>query len=97
MAENGGAATVTTEIWPKHVTLGPHASVGPEAFTSDTDVAAPVGVAGTATVVDCGLEALVVLPVLTVPPAGSTYLEMALGEGACTEIEVDAVNVWLLS
>jgi len=93
VAENAGAATVTTEIWPKQVALGPHASVGLAAFPSDTDVAAPVGVAGTSTEVDCGLAALVVEPVLTVPPAGSTYSEIAFGDGACTAIVVVAWTV----
>ena len=81
---NGFAAIVTTEIWPTQVAPGPHASCGLVASTSDREVAAPVCVAGTTAVVDCGFAALVVEPVLTVPPAGSTYTATLFGDGACT-------------
>ena len=76
-----------------HFAPEPQASLGLAALTSARDVAAPVGVAGTPTEVDCGLAALVVEPVLTVSPLGRTYSEIAFGDGACTAIVVVAWTV----
>jgi hypothetical protein len=68
-----GPGIVITEIWPKQVAPGPHASCGLLASISESVTGTPLGVEGTSAVVDCGFAALVVEPVLTVPPAGSTY------------------------
>src|SRR6185312_5688267 len=48
---------------------------------------------GTSAVVDCGFVALVVDPVLTVPPAGSTYCATTSVDGALTVTVVDAGRV----
>src|SRR6185312_3030447 len=90
---NGGASTVITEIWPTQVAPGPQASCGLVASTSASVTATPFGVDGTSAVVDCGFVALVVDPVLTVPPAGSTYCATTSVDGALTVTVVDAGRV----